>query len=87
MACRHTVDQVGIVLSGGPESFTLHKVQVQFLEVVVEVRALLLVVVHLLHWERCHVLDKLPYVAVVPMLPRQMQLIVKRTMVKFLVAR
>jgi hypothetical protein len=49
VAWRHTLDQVRIVLSGCPESFALHEVQVQFLEVVVEVGASLLVVVHLLH--------------------------------------
>jgi hypothetical protein len=50
VAWRHTLDQVEIVLSRCLESFVLHEVQVQFLEVVMEVGALLLVVVHLLHW-------------------------------------
>jgi hypothetical protein len=50
---------MGIVLSGVPEIFALHEVQVQFLEVVVEVGAPLLVMVHLLHWVRCHLLDVL----------------------------
>jgi hypothetical protein len=70
VAWRRTLDQVGILLSGGPgpESFMLHDVQVQFLEVVVEVGASLLVVVHLLHWVQPHLLDVLPQVAVVPML-------------------
>jgi hypothetical protein len=54
VAWRYTLDQVGIILSGGLESFTFNEVQVQFLEVVVEVGALLLDVVHLLHWVRPH---------------------------------